>query len=213
MMNQRLYSLYHAAVAELDLALPVGAGISRPLLLYVPDAYHAAAIKLMIVGQETAGWCEPGDTVDTLLAVYCGFDLGRKCRRSHFWQAAHKVYRGLNPQGPERAFLWSNLVKVDQCERRPEPAVEEAVSRLGLLPAEIAITQPDAVIFFTGPRYDDRLRSTFPGLSLNPVLPAVARVEHTSLPAPSYRTYHPRYLRRSGLWHVLDELVSRIRNG
>jgi hypothetical protein len=212
-MNQQLYNLYCAAVAELDSALPPGAGVSRPLLLYVPDAYHAAAFKLMIVGQETNGWCDPGDTVDTLIGIYCGFNLGQKCYRSPFWQAAHRIYRGLNPQGPERAFLWSNLVKVDQNGRRPESAVEEAVSRLGLLPAEISITQPDVVVFFTGPFYDDRLRSTFRGLTLNPGSAVIARVEHPDLPVHSYRTYHPGYLRRSRQWHVLDELVSRVRNG
>lgn len=211
-MNRRLHAVYQSALAEWSHTLPAADGVSRPLLLHVPASYSQATIRLMIVGQETFGWGVPGrDSVDELLANYREFDLGRNYRRSPFWQAAHRVHRALNPEGPEHAFLWSNLVKVDQHQRRPDPAVEEAVCRLGLLPAEMAITQPDVVIFFTGPQYDERLRSTFPGVVYKQLSPALVQLEHTRLPVHGYRTYHPGYLRRSRRWDVLDELASRAR--
>lgn len=207
-INTQLRALYTPAM-DAFAALRAG-GASKPLLMEVPDAYHQAPVKLMVVGQQTLGWGERRDSLDDLLDEYREFDLGRDCRRSHFWQAAHKLHAGLNPDGPKRAFLWSNLVKVDQRGHRPEPAMEDAACRLGLLEREIAITRPDVVIFFTG-AYHDRLQSTFPGLSVVE-FPSFARLKHPALPVHSYRTYHPRYLRLSRRWRVLDEIVSHCRD-
>lgn len=205
-MNAQLRALYSPALDALAVLRAHGA--SRPLLMEVPEAYHLAPVKLMIVGQQTLGWGEQCEDLDQLLALYREFDLGLECRRSPFWHAAHRLHRGLNPDGPERAFLWSNLVKVDQYGRRPEAAMEDSVCSLGLLAGEIEITKPDVVVFFTG-AYDQRLQSTFPGVEYEQVLPSAARLKHPALPVHSYRTYHPRYLQRSGRWGVLDEIAAR----
>ena len=220
-MNTRLLEIYESALDELSRTLPPVGGLSRPLLLAVPDGYHRAQIKLMVVGQETRGW---GDgcafAASDLMRCYREFDLARTYRYpgAPFWRAAHELYGGLNPHGPERAFLWSNLVKVDQYReadpngRRPTLEVEEAVSRLGLLPQEIAVTEPDAVVFFTGPDYKVRLQETFPGVDHRSVCSVLSKLAHPELPCHTYQTYHPQYLNRSTRWGTIGEIVSLIRD-
>lgn len=199
-------------MAKLSYMLSSYDGLSRPLFLHVPEAYHQAPIKLMVVGQQTYGWGEQGmDRVDALIALYQDFDLGRRYTRSPFWQAAHKLCRDLNPGGPEYAFLWSNLVKVDQWRDRPSLEVEASVSQCGLLQQEIAITTPDAVVFFTGPQYDARLKSSFPSVEYEAVSSKITRLKHSGLPVSSFKTYHPNYLRRSRRWSVLDDIAVLIR--
>ena len=88
--------------------------------------------------------------------------------------------------------------------------MEEAVSRLALVPKEIEVTRPDVVVFFTGRRYDGRLRETFLGVSIRPVSKLIAQVEHEQLPGHSYRTSHPNYLRLSSKWGVLAELATCV---
>jgi hypothetical protein len=206
-MNRELARGYEKALPQL-LALP--GGVSKPLLMQVPSGYGATPQKLMIVGQETKGWGPKGaqPSVADLMGGYAGFNLGANYRRNPFWVASHQLHRALNPDAPEPSFLWSNLVKVDQNERRPTAEVEETVARLGLLAMEIGVTRPDVVVFFTGPRYDARLEATFPGARLEEAGPKVSRVVHRDLPELTFRTYHPGYLRRSRQWAVLSELAS-----
>ena len=42
-------------------------------------------------------------------------------------------------------------------------------------------------------------------------LPDLDLVIHADLPTRTFRTYHPRYLRMSRHWGVLDELISRCK--
>lgn len=210
MMNARLRALYGDLVPLLDATTKGLDGVSKPLLMQVPEQYIQAAFRLMIVGQQTRYWGEECEIIDDLMAFYTTFDLGRTQRRSQFWQAARKLYSELNPAGAEGGFLWSNLVKVDQHGGRiRQPGLENAVAQVGLLQGEIAITDPHAVIFFTGPSFDECLASSFPGVTFEPAADSLLQLRHPALPIHSYRTYHPRYLKRSGRWGVLNEIVSR----
>ena len=180
--------------------------LGGPLLIEVPDAYHKAKVKLMIVGQQTAGWGHPGeDSINDLLDHYCVFELGKR-KRSPFWQASASIFNCLNPAGPPRGFLWSNLIKVDVKGQRPHPELEELICSTGLLQHELSITQPDVVVFFTGPTYDKRLRTTFPGVVCERVNDFVNHLSHDALPGKAFQSYHPGYLQRSKHWHVIDEL-------
>lgn len=210
MMNTQLCALYGDLLPSLAEAIKGLDGVSKPLLMEVPEEYGQAAFRLMIVGQQTRYWGKTCGTVDELMEFYRNFELGRTQRRSQFWQAARRLYHDLNPGAPEGGFLWSNLVKVDQYMGRiRHPGVEDAVGRVGLLQGEIAITDPQAVIFFTGPSFDGCLTSSFPGVTFEPAADNLLQLRHPALPIHSYRTYHPRYLRRSGRWKVLTEIVSR----
>jgi len=89
----------------------------------------------------------------------------------------------------------------------------------GCLADEISILNPTAVVFFTGPRYDEILRDEFRDIEFTTVdnrpVRAFARVSHERLPnssiRASYRTYHPGYLVRSRerrAW--IDEIASMV---
>ena len=209
-MNRKLSELYSRNLHDIWPALEALGDLGGPLLIDVPDAYRDATVKLMVVGQQTNGWGHPNDKIGGLLAEYRRFDLGKAYVNSPFWQAAHAVYASLNPDGPPRGFLWSNLVKVDIAQKRPSPAIEELISSADLLQHELAITQPDIVVFFTGPGYDERLRATFQGVEYERVDDFVNRLSHDALPEQTFRSYHPGYLRRSGNWSVIEELKTLI---
>lgn len=211
--TEKLNALYAAAMPELKRIAEAYDGVSGPLFMAVPDGYERAGVRVMIVGQQTRDWPSVSVGLDELLRAYREFDLGRHYTASPFWQASHSVFAELNPTGPERAFLWSNLVKMDQHCKRPSPQLEEDVCRLGLLVGELQILKPEAVVFFTGPRYDERLRCTFPGVEYTALTPDVALLRHADLPPKAYRTYHPRYLWQAKKRAALGAIVEDIHGG
>jgi len=214
-INKRLLEFYMGVSPQLENILEPYEDCSSPHLIFVPDGYAAVTARLMIVGQQTNGWengifsSDPSG-VEAVMRLYADFNLGKKWKRSPFWQAAHKLFRLLNPDGPERSFLWSNLVKVDQNGHRPNADLEEKVCALRILHEEISITKPDVVVFFTGPEYDQRLKKTFPSVRYVPDSRLLAKLKHPEFPALSFRTYHPNYLRRSHKWFVLRKIVEEI---
>lgn len=190
--------------------------LSAPLLVHPTDEYARSRTRLMIVGQETLGWGEGLNSAESpevlrekLQQGYRDFDLGANYKATPFWDASNQLYFGLNPSATSRAFIWTNLVKMDNARRRPGLEFESSISALNLLDAELAAFKPQVVVFFTGPRYDDLLLRTFAGATLTPVVKSLFRVEHPSLPIHSFRTYHPKYLRLSKQWSVLNEIVER----
>ncbi len=212
-LNRQLSDLYEPAVEHFAHDYSHFTGLSRLLLICVPEAYFRSSVKLMVVGQQTYGWENKNEhTVDALMKEYKDFDLSRERPTSVFWQAAHELHKKLNPDGPEHAFLWSNLVKVDQNRRRPQPEIEAVVSQYELLQKEIKITKPDVVVFLTGPSYDERLYNSFPGAMPEEILPEpkLNRLDYEQLPMNTFRTYHPGYLRRSKQWSILDDIISSI---
>lgn len=118
----------------------------------------------------------------------------------------------MNPSVENPAFLWNNLIKLDENKRRLSPEIEDIVFALfNVIPGEIEILSPDMVVFFIGPRYEKRLMKIFPNLSFERVasIPseAIWRCLHPQLPQRSFWTYHPRYLRMSRKWWVIDALA------
>lgn len=210
-MNNALTELYETIYPELSAGLAAFPAVSLPLFCRVPDGYTETATRLMVVGQETRGWWQQGaHGVAALMDFYARtrYKLGL---RGPITRAAYELFNALNPDGPKKAFIWSNLVRVEQNARRPSPAVEDFVSRFELLPREIDISQPDAVVFFAGPRYRARLSATFLGVSLELTAPKISRVVHPNLPRASFYTYHPGYLIR-GHWEVIGHLAGLVRN-
>jgi hypothetical protein len=83
----------------------------------------------------------------------------------------------------------------------------------GCLAKELEITNPTAVLFFTGPNYDQIILDEFPGARFEGMggrpIRQFAQVCHDSLPVASFRTYHPGYLAR-GKWSWIDELANKV---
>jgi hypothetical protein len=90
------------------------------LISLTAHQYFSSAIKLVIVGQVPNGWepaAEVDDPVEALIETYKTFRLGAHIAKTPFWQAAHELYRCLNPSGPPDGFLWTNLAKMNQVAR------------------------------------------------------------------------------------------------
>ncbi len=195
--------------------LPGTPALSAPLVVELPPGYDTSRVRVMIVGQETFGWGEsldynkkPEETLETLKFWYRDFDRGARYRATPFWQAAGQIYAALNPGSDARAFIWSNLYKLDVGGRRPSAEREKEIDDAHLLQLEVAEWKPQVVVFFTGPQYDDRLLRCFPGATITPLSRALARVSHPDLPSASFRTYHPKYLRLSRQWATLTAITS-----
>lgn len=172
--------------------------------------------RLLVVGQQTQRWCDgwatpvPEDPVNYLIAQYAEFHLGKDYYASPFWLASHELQRRINSDTSPYAFAWSNLLKVDEDGGRPGDDIERLLlAHFNVLPEELAAGEPDVVVFFTGPHYDELLRVLFPRLEFRECGPALAALRHPALPEKCFRTYHPRYLRFSKQWNVLAE-ISRL---
>jgi hypothetical protein len=213
-----LYVRYWPVIVELRTRYP---DLSPPLLVDPPDAYWEQPIRLCIIGQQTQSWwnkrlgtVRSTTQIDTLLRIYkYEFNMAIATPRGgYFWQFVRKLEQTLGLRSG--AVVWSNLNKMDQADGRPTRPVERELSeKLPLLPIEVQELKPNAVLFLTGPDYDDLLIKLFNGAQFNPFRRGefpVSRVAHHALPIHTYRTYHPGYLRRSGLWsNVLDHIASQ----
>lgn len=218
--------------------------LSPPLLLSVPDAWVKSTARILLMGQETGTWIwakgdkryswpfaplrqlgdfvANEDAVAALMHAYQLFDFSRASppnRNSPFWSAYRRV-RDSVERKEERSVLWSNVFKVDldggSVLRATARELEEVYSlQRGLVREEMRILKPRAVVFFTGPDYDNAVNQAFPSCEWTAIgdhsVRTLARVSHPDLPACALRTYHPSYLRRAGLEAaMLDSIVRQI---
>ncbi len=192
-----------------------------PLLLYCwEDIYLVKSnCKILFIGQETNGWqnfrINNIDAIKCMINEYKIFELAKK-KQSIFWQAIKTINHGVN--GNQRLnFIWSNISKYG---KNKKGRVSTKVSfleneKLKILLDEIEILKPDAIVFLTGPSYDNDILS-----KIGPVkfiscskytTRQLARLENTKLPYKTFRTYHPTYLRRAKLESIIKEIVLLIK--
>ena len=241
MYNAKLSKLYENYNLSWKSALNEGAvteelldRLSCPLLLHVKDeAWGRSAGKILFVGQETNDWAvrdESGYRLETLhdflsdsgsipslQKLYEGFAFGANYTRSPFWQA----FNAVKAAEVSSSVLWTNLFRFcfqRGSVRNGSGQEYKQISELnfGILAEEIRILEPTAVIFVTGPYYDEEIKHSFPSAVLSEFSSrfktrAVARIEHEDLPIASFRTYHPNYLRRASKWEMLDCILAKIK--
>ena len=219
-LNDELTARYRVAFEGWPAVADLHCNVSQPQLLAIPESYLLSGIRLMIVGQESAGWGGQQDPVTEkgrmeLRDEYSGFDLAlnTRWRGTPFWRAAYEMRDKLNPGGAKNAFLWSNLVPVSERMPsgkygRPSSAVADSVSALGLIAAEMEVTRPEVVVFFTGRSRDAVLRRAFPSASLIDVAQDVVEVKGLPGNPVAYRTEHPHTLRMRKKWPVLDHVAN-----
>ncbi len=147
--------------------------ISVPQAVFLTDAYHSSALKVMVMGQETLGvqrrLAEIDQTVprwfdafyETSEREFEAFDFGfsMKWTRNPFWTAFQEVSDtfGLVDR---RSVAWSNLSKVQLMSpvgnsvsiksMSPRDRMQVVRWQAALAKAELAYAQPDVVIMFTG---------------------------------------------------------------
>lgn len=168
-----------------------------PLCMKV-GAYVQQKTKLMIVGQETYGWCN-SLTLEEQLDTYEAFNFGSAYVSSPFWNITRKLERVLKVD--PYAIAWSNINRFDCGGGSPDGTSIEGTIRSfdSILKEEIKILAPDVCVLFTNRKYDNRLSDLFDDLIFEDIdnLPAphFARLRHPSLPAFTIRTPHPKTIR------------------
>jgi hypothetical protein len=206
-INEQLKAKYQAVVTEFLSDSTIEERYVGPFVLSCPKGYAELAVPWMYVGQETFGWKRlvVANDVEAMMQEHQGFNLAQHYSGagSPFWSFAHALDRKLNPNGPERSFLWSNLARIGKAEeagRVPEEPLK-FWSRQRLLAAEINLLRPKMVLFATGPDYDDLLTKEFPAIKLKNLSheEPVSAISHPDLPILSFRTFHPTTLRTKKL--------------
>lgn len=139
-MNDLLSEMYRKHWTDLQEALKnvdtIGKEISYPLLAYVFPEYEQSNTRIFIIGQQTYGWGfdqrkalfwgsseyenHPEYLIERIIGIYKGFQLGDKYYKTPFWSASRKLYNSINPKSSNNGFVWSNLVRLDQSQNRPE---------------------------------------------------------------------------------------------
>ena len=219
-INKKLYSYYESQWNGIQSILEANEHLSYPLFMSLPENYIQAKIKILIVGQQPCNEDKRdplnADPIQAIMDSYAKFNFGRnyypsgKDYKSPFWDATRKIYKSLNPDRSDDGFAWSNLLCMDRNNKRVDPATEKQLLKFHLLTEEISITRPNVTIFFTGPNYDNCLKETFQGVQFKTISKGLDSLEHPELPPKSFRTYHPKYLRISKQWAILDKLVEII---
>lgn len=198
-MNNALRKLYFGNMDKLNTFYSDNESLNLcgPLCMKVGD-YTKQKTKLMIVGQETNGWCN-SLTLQDQLDTYEAFNFGSSYVSSPFWNVTRKLERALDIT--PYAIAWSNINRFDCDEGSPDgTAIEETIKDLDfILKEEIELLSPDVCILFTNRKYDNRLSDLFSGLVFKDIdgLPIshFARLYHSSLPAFTIRAPHPKTIR------------------
>lgn len=194
--------------------------------LFVPAAsqsYLRSSTRLMIVGRETAGWRKlrtqlaalpPSATVVDYLQqqmVYHQQKVQQVEGRSKFFQfyrAASAAVAAPDDRARRDAPIWSNLFCFDEGKTRPdrkgddEETVKEIVDlSFKLLEIQIAVFEPQVIVFTTGTSCDHYLRERLTERQNSTVL-IPRQLWRFELPlsdaadaplALAYRTPHPRH--------------------
>ena len=199
--------------------------LSGPDLICIDDDYLKSTSKIAIIGQQTNGWdytfpefITDWEVIDAIEA-YKKFDYAIDYPASPFWDFFHKIrtlQNGLNSN--RRTVLWTNLVKFVTCDQESilsKPFCNAAlVIQDEMLKTELRLAAPKTCIFVTGPDYDYIIERYYPGVlfqSISAPVREFAKLVHPDLPEKSYRCYHPKYLRLSGLWEpVIATLTNEL---
>lgn len=166
------------------------------------------------------------NSVNAMVYGYRCFEFSRhqpENYRSPFWRAYRQFRRALGEpaDGINTSVLWTNLFRfsldsgsVIRGNQNEIQQIKKASQPVFI--AEINILNPTAMVFFTGPNYNQILYSFFPGIKLLPFNRRNpenhAQIAHANLPKLAWRTYHPAYLSRSKQWDVIEEISALLHN-
>ncbi|MBM5572092.1 MULTISPECIES: hypothetical protein [Deefgea] len=209
-IHSKLFDLYTSQLEEFKKINNQCSGILQgPFLCSPGKKYLESAKKIIFVGQETNGWPSNFD-VEYQMKAYSEFDLGANYFSSPFWNVIRKIEKAIS--NDHYCSAWLNLNKFDENNKSPSAANLAILEKLDyILLKEIEFLSPDIVILFTGPKYDNRVTNLF-----NQVPQEIegfntrhlAEVRLVNRQFKIYRTYHPNYLRRSGLESKIIQAIS-----
>lgn len=133
------------------------------MLIKVDYKYIDADIKVMIVGQETDGWCgkleDNKKNIENVLDTYYNYLYKSKDKnRRPFWNRKNFKYfqeelsKKLIPCSV--SFIWNNVSKIGKISRgKPSKKIEELEKKyFNVFEDELKILKPNIVIFTIGNR-------------------------------------------------------------
>jgi hypothetical protein len=192
--------------------------MTGPFLIAPGDEYWSSKPKIAFIGQETHGWWT-GQSILNQMGHYREFNLGAnrgngKKYSSPFWQVIRQFEVAFT--GDRYNSAWLNLNRYDDNRRRPLLHDQAIISELDfLLLEELRLLAPDAVIFFTGQSYDQRIAALLQAevLPLAPFLPRqLCEFKSPLLSCRIFRTSHPKHLqlkRRTG--QVIESIREEVK--
>ena len=215
-MKQELYNLYREKQGLFQAVVkrfPFD-DLAGPFLMSPGPEFRVQPMPLMVIGQETNGWTSNVDEVEKQMTAYENFQAGKTNGYSAFWDVIRKVENLLGNDAFSTA--WTNLSKFDLYGIRSYGKYEKAFSMAdAILAEEVRIVNPSMCMFFTGPYFDSRLKAVFEGLEFIEIpgwnMKQFCVLKHPSLPALSFRSYHPRSLKLKNLEKNYLSYMSQIR--
>ena len=195
--------------------------ISGAFLMSPNENYAKQPFPFLAVGQETYGWDVFSEVVTEeeckeMLSFYEDFNTGKGYYATPFWNVIRKIETALGNE--PYSCAWTNISKYDQDGGKPDAEHEKLFSIVdNLLIDEIKIIKPKVCIFFTGHSFDYRLEKIFEQIEFIKVdgfdIDRFCQLKHPDLPILTFRTYHPKYLRMSGMEEsVIDFIHEQTKN-
>ena len=203
--------------------------LSRPYVCSVSEKYYNAKKRIMIVGQETYDFplyddVWPEESIQKWGVDYLERQLwgigSHKYNRSAFW----KLFRYID-SNIGFCPCWNNVDKAHRIvDGKTVPLTVELEQKLNgvtlsnghtILQEEIEITNPDAVLFITGPKYCQSMAAALniDEKELSILKPSVKRIcsdisRLSDVEVPMLWTYHPTFLNKRGLFTKTMEEIS-----
>ena len=191
-------------------------GKHGPLFMSPAEMYATQPYPFLVVGKETYGWEKLNYPVtqedcSKMMEAYENFNVGIDYYGSPFWNVTRKIEKVLGNE--PYSCAWTNISKYDQNGGHPDAEHEKIFSIVDdILADEIQIIKPKICIFCTSHYFDYRIENIFKTVEFLPVdgfAPYIlCQLRHKQLPVLTFRTYHPNYLRRSGIEEQFIEFIN-----
>jgi hypothetical protein len=181
---------------------------ASPLLLTIDEqGYRDADIRIMFCGQETNGWCERAgsknikETTEVYDAYFTKGNYLKLDKRRSFWQATGRFQKHIKSSFPAIQNIypvWNNISKFGVTNKKGMTEQIRNFERqcFPVFREELAIINPDVIVFMTGPYRDGDIEFHLPDLEIKKsceeyTIREVATVESNFLKRPALRIYHP----------------------
>lgn len=209
-IEMQLEKIYVDGLKEFNDAEKTSEKPTTPLMLSIPIDYDKK-IKIMLFGQETNDWrglYSENISVKNNMSGYYDFWVIKNSEFSKvgpLLQTFNKFQKDIDMD--KTSCIWNNIIKIGKAKEIGTPSaelIERQESWFKVVRKEVDILKPNIILFFTGPNYDGYIKEVFGEFDKEEVIGQKTRqlsklIFQNDKNIVAYRTYHPGYLRRSGL--------------